>query len=324
MLELKEVEVPDIKGDEILIKVSSSGICHTEIDEIEGRAKPPSLPIIPGHQIVGYVYKKAKSVKKFKEGDKVAVGWIGDSCGKCPFCKEGLENLCLKFKATGKEINGGYAEFTKVKADFAYKVESELEDEYIAPLLCAGAVGYRSLKLTRLKDGETLGFTGFGASAHLVLQLSKKMFKESKIVVFARGANERKFALELGANASYKIEEILEEKCDAIIDTTPVWKPLVYALKNLKPNGRLIVNAIRKEDVDKDELLNLDYKENLWLEKEIKSVANVSRKDIEEFLNLAFELKIKPEIEVFSLENALKALLEMKEKKIRGAKVIKF
>ncbi len=324
LLELREVEVPEINKNEILIKIKASGICHTELDEIEGRAKPAKLPVILGHQISGIACKIGKDVKNIKEGERCAVGWIGGSCGKCHFCKQGLENLCTNFKATGKEIDGGYAEYVAIDSEFAHKFENNFDDKFVAPLLCAGAVGYRSLNLASIEDGENLGFVGFGASAHIVLKLAKKIYPKSKIFVFARGAGERQFAKELGADFVYPIEGEPQEKIKAIIDTTPVWKPIVCALKNLEPSGRIIINAIRKEDFDKSELINLDYSEHLWLEKEVKSVANVTRKDIKEFLELAFKFDIKPEVETFSLEETTRALREIKEKKIRGAKVITF
>jgi alcohol dehydrogenase, propanol-preferring len=323
LLDLIECGIPLPGDNEILIKVTASGICHTELDEIEGRTPPSSLPMIPGHQIVGKVVSFGKKVKKFREGDKAAIAWIGAACGNCGFCKSGLENLCPDFKATGRDMNGGYAEFAKVKEDFAYKISLKTDDEHAAPLLCAGAVGYRSLKLTGIKNGEPLGFTGFGASAHLVLKLAKELYPKSGFYVFARSENERGFARALGAAWTGDTEDKPPVKLKAIIDTTPVWKTIVAAMDNLEPGGRLVINAIRKEESDKDELLSMDYGRHLWLEKEIKSVANVTRKDVEEFLKLAFEYTIKPEVEIFAFDDALKALKEIKEKKIKGAKVIK-
>jgi len=170
--------------------------------------------------------------------------------------------------------------------------------------------------------GKTVGLVGFGASAHLVLKMALHRFPGTKIHVFARSKSEQEFALELGASWAGDTEAFPEHKLDAIIDTTPVWKPVVAALKNLKPGGRLIINAIRKEELDKDELLKLDYPEHLWMEKEIKSVANVARVDVKEFLELAAEIPIKPEFQEYRLEEANMALLELKNRKIRGAKVL--
>ncbi len=323
ILELGTVDIPKIKEDEILIKIKASGICHTELDEIEGRTPPATFPVIPGHQIVGVVEDVGKEVSKFKIGDRAAVAWIGSACQKCRYCKSGFENLCNDFQATGRDINGGYAQYTVAKADFAYNINDGFEDEYVAPLLCAGAVGYRSLILTKIKNGEPLGFAGFGASAHIVLKITKILFPDTPIFVFARSKAERNFALELGANWAGDIGgDESPQKLKAIIDTTPVFKPIISSLLNLESGGRVVINAIRKEEIDKEELLNLDYASHLWLEKEIKTVANVTRKDVEEFLSLAFKHGIRPEVEIYSFENAKKALLEIKEKKIRGAKVL--
>ncbi len=191
-----------------------------------------------------------------------------------------------------------------------------------APLLCAGAIGYRSLRLTGIQDGQNLGLVGFGASAHLVLKMVRQAYPNTKVFVFARMEPEKTFALELGAVWAGDIEEKCPQKLQAAIDTTPAWKPIVEALKNLEPGGRLVVNAIRKEEADKNELLKLDYPRHLWLEKEIKSVANVTRKDVEEFLALAATIPIRPEVQEYKLEEANTALLELKERKIRGAKVL--
>ncbi|MCI0697778.1 zinc-dependent alcohol dehydrogenase family protein [candidate division KSB1 bacterium] len=321
-LALADLPDPVPIDNEILIKVSACGVCHTELDEIEGRTPPPCLHVVLGHQVVGRVEKVAgKSV--FKIGDRVGVAWIHSACGACKFCLEGNENLCHLFKATGRDVNGGYAEYMTVAADFAYRIPEVFSDAEAAPLLCAGAIGYRSLRLTGLRDGQNLGLTGFGASAHLVLKMAQYQYPRTKIFVFARSEKERMFAQELGAAWAGVTEEESPEKLDAIIDTTPVWKPILEALKNLEAGGRLVINAIRKEEADKASLLQLDYPGHLWLEKEIKSVANVSRRDVREFLELAAKIPIKPEVQEFRLEEANAALLELKARKIRGAKVLR-
>ena len=322
-LELVEVPIPEPKDNQILIKISRCGVCHTELDEIEGRTPPSKLPMILGHEVVGYVEKLGIKSSKFKIGDRVGVAWIFSTCGKCDFCLSQKENLCPDFKATGRDANGGYAEYMTVSEDFAYKIPEIFSDSEAAPLMCAGAIGYRSLRLTNLQNGQTLGLTGFGGSAHLVLKMVKYKFPKSKVFVFARSEKEQEFALELGAFWAGNTTDESPEKLDAIIDTTPVWKPIVEALNNLKPGGRLVINAIRKEDIDKDYLLKLDYPKHLWLEKEIKSVANVERKDVIEFLELAAKIPIKPEFKEYKLEHANIALLELKERKIRGAKVLR-
>jgi propanol-preferring alcohol dehydrogenase len=322
-LEMINLPEPVPEDNEILVKVHVCGVCHTELDEIEGRTPPPRLPVILGHQIVGNVEGLGKGATKFRIGDRVGIGWIYTACGRCACCRAGQENLCEQFRATGRDADGGYAEYTKIPEAFAYKIPDEFTDAEAAPLLCAGAIGYRSLRLSGIGDGPNLGLAGFGASAHLVMKTVRYKYPATRIFVFARSERERDFARQLGAVWAGATEESAPEKLDAVIDTTPVWKPVVHALKNLKSGGRLVINAIRKEDVDKDELLKLDYPAHLWLEKEIKSVANVARIDISEFLSLAALAGIKPEIEEYPLEEANRALHELKEGKIRGAKVLR-
>ncbi|MHB1645165.1 MAG: zinc-dependent alcohol dehydrogenase family protein [bacterium] len=316
-------KIPEINQNEILIKINTCAVCHTELDEIEGRIKPIELPIIPGHQIVGRIIETGKDVKKLQKGDRVGIGWINSACGKCEYCKNGYENLCQEFVSTGKDVDGGYAEYTKINENYAALIPENFTDEEASPFLCAGAVGYRALKLTNIKDKMNLGFLGFGASNHLVLQIAKAIYPNSKFFVFARSENERKFAKELGAYWCGDVTETPVEKLNAIIDTTPVWMPVVEVLKNLKPNGRLVINNIRKEDFDKDYLINIDYSRDLWMEKEIKSVANVTFNDIKDVLNIASKYNIKPEYQIYDLLDANKAIIDIKEKRIKGAKVLK-
>ena len=308
---------------EILIAVSVCGVCHTELDEIEGRTPPPSFPVILGHQVVGRVAAMGADAGRFRPGDRVGVGWIHSACGICDACRSGNENLCLQFRATGRDANGGYAEFMTVPSAFAHPIPKPFTDAEAAPLLCAGAIGYRSLRLAGIADGHNLGLTGFGASAHLILKMVRRRFPHSKTFVFARNERERDFARELGATWAGATEEEPPEKLHAIIDTTPAWRPVVEALRHLSPGGRLVINAIRKEERDKAELLRLDYPAHLWLEKEIKSVANVARRDIAEFLELAAEISLRPEVQEYPLTEANTALAELKRGKIRGAKVLR-
>ncbi len=322
-LNLIELEDPVPSKNEIIIKVYACGICHTEIDEIEGRVLPSFFPIIPGHQIVGEVVEVGKEVTRFKVGDRAGAGWIYSCCEKCEYCKRGLENLCLNFKATGKDAHGGYAEYFKIKETFAFHLPKTFSYEELAPLFCAGAIGYRAIKLASPKDEQNIGLVGFGASAHLILKLIKALFPFSKIFVFTRDPEKRKFALDLGAFWAGDIEEEPPKKLHCAIDTTPVWKPPLAVLKFLVPGGRLVINAIRKENKDKEAFLSLDYSQDLWLEKEIKSVANVTRKDIMEFLKLAETFNIKPKVKIYPFEKAEQAIKDIKEKKIKGANVLK-
>ena len=320
-LELVERPIPEPRDNELLIRVSCCGVCHTELDEIEGRTPPPEFPVIPGHQVVGVVEKTGDQASMFNAGDRVGVAWIHTACGSCKFCLIGAENLCPDFVATGRDVNGGYAEFMTVRDDFAYPIPAFFSDQEAAPLLCAGAIGYRSLRLTDLQNGQRLGLTGFGASGHLVLKMVKYQYPETEIYVFARSSEERAFAMELGAIWAGESTERAPHKLDSIIDTTPAWQPIVDALVNLEAGGRLVINAIRKEG-DKLSLQKLDYPQHLWMEKEIKTVANITRQDVREFLQLAADMQLKPEIQLFDLEEANRALLELKQRSIRGAKVL--
>ena len=321
-LSLVDMAVPVPHGDDLLVKVSACGVCHTELDEIEGRTPPATLPMIPGHQVVGKVHEMGPDAHRYQPGDRVGVAWIFSACGGCRFCRAGHENLCQDFHATGRDAHGGYAEYMTVSERFVYGIPEFFSDREAAPLLCAGAIGYRSLHLTQLVDGQRLGLTGFGASAHLVMKLASHLYPNTAIYVFARSENEQAFARELGAVWAGNTHDTAPVKLDAIIDTTPAWKPLVEALGNLSAGGRLVINAIRKEGFDQNYLLKMDYPSHLWLEKEIKSVANVTRQDVAAFLALAADMRIRPEIQEFSLANANQALLELKERKIRGAKVL--
>ncbi len=321
-LTLQDMPEPRPADDEILVKVSACGVCHTELDEIEGRTPPPELPVILGHQVVGRVVDKGSQVSRYRAGERIGVAWIHSACGQCRYCRSELENLCGQFRATGRDAQGGYAQYMTVPEGFAFEIPAVFNDAQAAPLLCAGAIGYRSLRLTGLQNGQNLGLTGFGASAHLVLKMIKYRFPDCGVYVFARSAKEREFARDLGADWAGNTGDEPPQKLHSIIDTTPAWKPVVEALKTLAPGGRLIINAIRKEEFDKDELLKLDYPQHLWMEKEIKSVANVARRDVAEFLQLAARIPFVPEVQQFALEEANLALLELKERKIRGAKVL--
>ena len=316
-LSLLSLPEPTLTEGEVLLRVTRCGVCHTELDEIEGRTPPPRLPVVLGHQVVGVIEEGEN------KGLRVGVAWIASACGKCQHCLTGNENLCAEFKATGRDINGGYAEYMKVRADFVHPIPDSISDSEAAPLLCAGAVGYRALKLCNLQDGQSLGLMGFGGSNHLVLKTAKHKYPNSQIFVFTRNAQEREFALSLGAVWAGAINETPPQMLNALIDTTPVWGPISEALKVLSPGGRLVINAIRKEEVDKEVLLNLDYPSQLWMEKEIKSVANVTRQDVREFLQLTAEANIKPEYQEYELEDANQALVEIKQGKIRGAKVLR-
>jgi len=320
---LRMVDLPDpVPGPgQIRVSVSTCGVCHTEIDEIEGRVLPSRLPIIPGHEVVGRVERLGSGVQRFREGDRVGIAWINWACGRCSFCLRGAENLCEEARWTGKDADGGYAEYTVVSEGFAYSIPERFSDLEAAPLLCAGVIGYRALKLSGIEDGGVLGLYGFGASAHMVIQVVKHMYPRCKVFVFSR--KEKKghwdLATELGADWIGVTEDTPPERLDCAIDFTPVGEPVRQALRNLKKGGRVVVNAIRK----RTSIPELDYSQHLWHEKELKSVANVTRRDAEEFLPLAAAIPIVPVVQEFCLQEANVALVLLKEGRMRGAGVLK-
>jgi propanol-preferring alcohol dehydrogenase len=315
-LQLVDLPVPQPLPGEVRIRVAACGVCHTELDEIEGRTAPPQLPVVLGHEIVGHVDLLGEAVTTLGVGQRVGVGWIHSSSGDAD------ENLSPEFRATGRDVNGGYAEYMTVPENYAYPIPDCFRDVAAAPLLCAGAVGYRALRLTALQNGQLLGLTGFGGSAHLVLQAARHRFPDSPVFVFARDRAARDYALELGAAWAGDTVDRAPESLHAIIDTTPAWRPVVEALGNLCPGGRLVINAIREEAADQSELRRLSYHDHLWMEREIKTVANVTHFDIEEFLRLAAEIPIQPEVTTYPLEDANRALVELKCGGVKGAKVL--
>ena len=322
-LTLQELPVPEPGPGEVLLRVLTCGVCHTELDEIEGRTPPPRLPVVLGHQAVGQVVGHGPGEQTLADDQRVGVAWIHSACGACEHCGRGEENLCAAFTATGRDHDGGYAEYMTVPAAYAFPIPEVFTDAEAAPLLCAGAIGYRSLRLCDHQDGQRLGLTGFGASAHLVLKMARHRYPGSEVFVFARSERERAFALELGAAWAGDTGDTPPAPLHQIIDTTPVWGPILAALQALAPGGRLVINAIRKEEADKAGLLQLSYPKHLWMEKEIKSVANVARRDVAEFLRLAADMGIRPEVQEYGLAEANLALQELKQRKIRGGKVLR-
>ena len=319
---LELVELPDpVPGPgQIRVKVLACGVCHTELDEIEGRVPPSRFPMILGHEIVGRVESLGPGASKFKEGDRVGIAWINWACGQCYFCLKGEENLCDEAKWTGKDVEGGYAQYTVVPEDFAYPIPARFTVLQAAPLLCAGVIGYRALRLSGIEDGKILGLYGFGASAHIVIQIAKYQYPNGRVFVFSRPGHEehQSLARKLGADWTGATGDTPPQKLNCAIDFTPVGVPVREALRNLEKGGRVVINAIRKTTP----IPELDYTEHLWYEKELKSVANVTRRDAQEFLPLAAEIPIVPEVREFKLEEANEALILLKEGRIRGAGVL--
>ena len=313
-----DLPVPTPNDEQILVEVTVCGACHTDLDEAEGRLKPTKSPIVPGHQVVGKVIDRGKAVTKHKISDRVGITWLFSSCGECDFCRTGSENLCAKAKWTGKDADGGYAEFMVIGEDFAYSIPDQFTDSQAAPLLCAGVIGYRTLRLADITDGQKIGLFGFGASAHIVIQIIKYKFPDSPVFVFTKTEKHAELAKKLGAVWTGRSGDKPPEMLNKIMDFTPVGECVRDALGVLERGGRLIINAIRKETP----VPPLDYAEYLWLEKEIKSVANVTRRDAEEFLPLAAQIPITPTIEEFSLEQANDVLCSIKNSRLRAAAVL--
>lgn len=318
-LEPMEMEKPVPGTGQILVRVSACGICHTELDEIEGRLVPPSFPVVPGHEIVGLVEALGSGAHQFKPGDRVGIAWIHASCGKCRFCTQGHENLCDHFQATGLHAHGGYAQYTVVPEDYAYPIPRGFTDTRAAPLLCAGVIGYRALRLSGIRPGEVLGLYGFGASAHIAIQVARHWGCE--VFVFTREGqgNHQDLARRLGASWVGATGETPPRRLACAIDFTPVGEPVREALRVLEKGGRVVVNAIRKVNP----IPELEYASHLWYEKEVKSVANVTRQDAREFLPLAAEIGITPEVQEFPLDQVNKALVLLKQGQLHGAGVLK-
>lgn len=315
-LELVESPVPQPKAKEVLVKISACGVCHTELDEIEGRLQP-KLPVVLGHEIVGTVEALGPEATRWRVGDRVGIAWINSACGQCRFCREGNENLCPEFKGTGCHADGGYAQYVAVSEDYAYLIPDRFSDTQAAPLLCAGAIGFRDLRLSGIKPGQTLGLFGFGASAHIVLQVAR--YWGCQVFVFTRSAEHRTLAQRLGAAWTGTAEDAPPQKVNCAIDFTPVGETVPYALRVLEKGGRLVIAVIRK----RTPIPPLDYARLLWDEKEIKSVANITRKDAQDFLPLAAEIPIIPEVQEFKLEEANEALILLKQGQIQGAAVLR-
>ncbi|MDY6916441.1 MAG: zinc-dependent alcohol dehydrogenase family protein [Chloroflexota bacterium] len=315
-LRLVDLPVPMPATKEILVRVSACGVCHTELDEIEGRLTP-RLPIVPGHEIIGRVERTGRDVRRFSIGDRVGIAWVFSACGQCSYCVQGNENLCTQFMGTGCDANGGYAAYTLVSEDYAYPIPERFDDSQAAPLLCAGAIGYRDLRLSGIRPGQTLGLFGFGASAHIVLQVAR--YWDCEVFVFTRSEEHRDLARRLGATWAGAPDDDPQVRLACAIDFTPVGDTVPKALRVLDKGGRLVMAVIRK----RNPIPPMDYAQLLWDEKELKSVANIARTDIEEFLPLAARIPILPQVQEFALEQANDALILLKRGEVQGAAVLR-
>jgi alcohol dehydrogenase, propanol-preferring len=313
-LELVNLPVPEPGPGEVLLKVHTCGICRTDLHILDGELTEPSLPLVLGHQIVGTAVKLGSNVKNIKTGDKIGVPWLGGTCRECEYCKSGNENLCSKAVFTGYNVNGGFAEFTVSKEQFSFKLPQDTDIIHTAPLLCGGLIGYRAFTMT--ETAEKIGMYGFGSAAHIITQAAVYLGK--RVFAFTRpGDTEgQRFARKLGAEWAGSSLEMPPEKLDSAIIFAPVGSLVPLALKAVRRGGSIICAGIYMSDIP-----SFPYKD-LWEERSIKSVANLTRKDGEEFLDLAYKVPIRTETETFSLEEANEALLALRNGKIEGSGVI--
>jgi len=314
-LTLREVPTPTPKENEIRVRVRCCGMCHTDLHTVEGDLSLPRIPVIPGHQIVGSVDALGPGAHAFKEGDRVGIPWLHWTDGVCEYCRRDLENLCDKGRFTGYHVDGGYAEYAIVHQDFAHRLPSFFSDENAAPLLCAGIIGYRSYRLSGIRRGQRLGLFGFGASAHLVLQLAR--YEECEMYVFTRAKVHQDLATRLGASWVGGAEDSPPEKLDAAIIFAPAGGLVPLALSHLRKAGSLTLAGITMSAIPQ-----MEYS-LLYQERTIRSVANSTRRDCAEFLDVAAAAAIETEVQIFELEKANEALVALKNSRIEGAGVLR-
>lgn len=315
-LALREVPVPKPGPEDILVKVSCCGVCHTDLHIVEGDLPDVRLPRIPGHEVVGTVEKRGARAKRFKVGDRVGVAWLHSACGACRFCRSGRENLCESARFTGYHLDGGYAEYMVVPDKFAYVVPRVFGNEEAAPLMCAGIVGYRSLKLSRIQPGGKLGLYGFGASAHVAIQIARHW--GCRVYVFTRSDEHRRLAKKLGASWTGLAQEDPPAKLDAAIIFAPAGELYLEALRVLDRGGSVVSAGIYMSPIP-----GIDYNRLLYQERTMTSVANATREDGEELLKVAAAIPIRTAIHVFRLEEANEALRRLRVGKVTGAAVLR-
>lgn len=312
---LKNIPIPEPQENQLLLKIHACGVCRTDLHIVDGELTNPKLPLIIGHEIVGSVVKTDKSVKKFRIGDKIGVPWLGYTCGYCKYCKRGDENLCENAKFTGYTIDGGYAEYTVAYQHYCFCLPDYAKDEQLAPLLCAGLIGYRSYRMTGERN-HNLGIFGFGGAAHIITQIA--VHQEKKVFAFTKKGDKpgQEFAKSLGAYWTGGSDEIPPEKLDAAIIFAPVGALIPSALKASDKGAVVVCGGIHMSDIP-----SFEYK-YLWEERIIRSVANLTRKDGEELLDIAAQVPVKTEIKTYRLEHANEALYDLKSGKLQGAAVL--
>lgn len=314
-LEMRDLPLPEPGAEEIRLRVRACGVCHTDLHTVEGDLPLPQLPIVPGHQVVGVVDAVGEGVQRFTPGQRVGVPWLYRTCGVCEFCRRGMENLCRGARFTGLHANGGYAEAIVVHQDFAYPIPETFSDENAAPLLCAGIIGYRALRLSGIRPGERLGMWGFGASAHITLQIAR--YWGCEVYVFTRGEKHRQLARELGAAWAGSAQDDPPAPVHGGIIFAPAGELVPEALRVLERGGTLALAGVTMTPIPE-----LDYDRLLYWERGVRSVANFTRQDAAEFLQLAAEVPVQTTVQTFPLEAANEALLALKEGRINGAGVL--
>ncbi|PYV11314.1 MAG: alcohol dehydrogenase [Acidobacteria bacterium] len=314
-LGLRDLALPQPGEREIRVRVRACGVCHTDLHTVEGDLPLPRLPLVPGHQVVGVVDAVGGQVRRFREGDRVGVPWLYSTCGQCAYCRRGLENLCESARFTGYHVNGGYAEAVVVSEDFAYILPKAFQDTEAAPLLCAGIIGYRSLRLSSVQSGDRLGLYGFGASAHIVIQLARHQGCE--VYVFTRAESHRRMARELGAAWVGGPDDQPPQQLDGAIVFAPAGSVALQALRVIRKGGTVALAGITMTPIPE-----LDYGSLLYHERVLRSVANSTREDARDLLRLAGEIPIRVKIKTFGLEKANQALQALKQSKIDGAGVL--
>jgi propanol-preferring alcohol dehydrogenase len=315
-LELAEMPIPQPDPGEILVKVKVCGVCHTDLHTAEGELPEIRLPVIPGHQVVGTVEGGGERARRFKKGERVGVAWLRSACGKCAFCLNGRENLCDNGRFTGYHANGGYAEYLTVPEKFVYAIPAIFSDEEASPLLCAGIIGYRALRLSEIKPRECLGLYGFGASAHVAIQVA--VHWGCRVYVFSRGKEHQDLARKLGAAWTGSAEEKPPTKMNSSIVFAPAGPLALDALANTERGGTVALAGIYMTPIPE-----MDYQKYIYHERTLRSVANATRQDGDELLEIAAEIPIRTTTQLFPLEEANRVLRLLKQGKISGAAVLK-
>ncbi len=314
-LEPREVPAPEPGSGEVRIRVRACAVCRTDLHIAEGELKLKKSPMIPGHQIVGTVESLGRGVSTLREGDRVGVAWVHSTCGECLYCRTNLENLCDRARFTGWDVDGGYAEFAIAPESFVYPLPRRFEDKQAAPLLCAGVVGYRSFRLSGARPGGRIGLYGFGASAHIIMQVARHAGCE--VYVFTRTEGHQQLARRMGAAWVGRAEETPPEKLDAAVIFAPVGALVLEALRVLRKGG-----TVSLADITMSPIPAIDYDRLLYHERVVRSVANATREDAREFLQIAGEIPVRTEVETFRLEDANRALAAVKRSAVRGAAVL--